>query len=207
MTLIELVIVMAIIGIFVQVAVWGMQDWAESQRARTSARAVANAFNLGRAEAIRTGSNHLVIFQQQLGATADIEIANDGPVATANCTVNGGETVHQVSLEANVDWGINVAVGQAPDDPGLASGNLANGSTFTDATRLPANLSYAVVFQPDGLPRLFTQNAGACTTIGLPAQGGGAIYLSNDRRDFAIVLSHLGSTRVHAWDPAGGWMQ
>ncbi|MFP8881068.1 MAG: prepilin-type N-terminal cleavage/methylation domain-containing protein [Myxococcota bacterium] len=207
MTLIELVIVLAIIGVAVQFGAWGIQDWADSQRVRTSARAVADAFHLGRAEAIRTGNNHLVVFNQVLGATADIEVANDGEPSSQNCTVETGETIHQVALESSVAWGTGAAVGVAPDDPGSAPANIANGSSFTDATRIATNAAYAVLFQPDGLPRVFTQNAGTCVTVGLQAQGGGAIYLNNDHRDFAVVLSHLGTTRVHLWNHAGGWIQ
>ncbi len=208
MTLIELVIVLAIIGIAVQFGAWGMRDFADSQRARTSARAVADAFNLGRAEAIRTGNNHLVVFQQGLGATADIEIANDGEPGTENCTIAPGEAIHQVSLEPSISWGTGAATVPAPDDPGLAPANITNGSSFTDATRIASNVAYSVVYTPDGLPRVFTQNAGACVAIGLQAQGGGAIYLSNADRDFAIVLSNLGTTRVHLWNPvSGGWQK
>jgi len=64
-----------------------------------------------------------------------------------------------------------------------------------------------VLFQPDGIPRLFTPDGGGnCDAVGLPGLGGGAIYLTNTRRDYAIVLSNVGTTRTHVWIPsAGGW--
>jgi hypothetical protein len=36
--------------------------------------------------------------------------------------------------------------------------------------------------------------------------GGGAVYLTNGQRDYAVVLSPLGAVRVHAWNVgAGAW--
>ena len=65
-----------------------------------------------------------------------------------------------------------------------------------------------MLFQPDGLPRLFTQTmgGGSCDDVGMAGEGGGAIYVTNGRRDYAVVLSHLGTARVHLWIPStGAW--
>ncbi len=89
----------------------------------------------------------------------------------------------------------------------MAPASVPSGSSFTDATRSPLNPASWVLFQPDGIPRLFTPGAGnTCDAVGLPGRGGGAIYLTNTRRDYAVVLSNLGTTRLHAWSPGvGGW--
>ena len=43
-------------------------------------------------------------------------------------------------------------------------------------------------------------------TFGQTGTGGGAIYVTNGTRDYAITLSALGQSRVHAWDAgAGQW--
>ena len=40
------------------------------------------------------------------------------------------------------------------------------------------------------------------------ALGGGGIYLTTGNRDFAAVLSPLGTVRVHMWNAAtGSWKQ
>ena len=209
-TLIEIVIVVAVVGLLVLVAAFGFGGWQEDQRVKSAARSVADAFLLARAEAIRTGNVHFVVFDD-LGATAPIEIVNDGTVATANCRIDAGETVHQVAAVPGIAWGTTATLANgtaAPGDPGLAVANIAAGSSFTDASMNPANDARWVRFEPDGLPRLFTPNAGACGAIGIAGQGGGAIYLTNTERDYAIVLTQLGAARVHRWNPSGGaWSQ
>ena len=129
-------------------------------------------------------------------------------VATANCTIEGGETKHTWKPVQDVTWGTSTDMANgtaAPDDPGGSSSTVATGTSFTNAAN-PGAAATWVLFQPDGLPRLFTPSGTNCTDIGLQVKGGGAIYLTNTRRDYAIVLSHLGTVRVHGWNPvAGAW--
>ncbi len=207
MTLIEIAVVLAVIAALTLMATFGMGDWAADQRLKSAVRSVADAFQLARAEAIRSGNQHLVIFQGALGASAPIEIIDDGPIAAANCTIDAGETLHSVAAVDGVSWGTTpdlAGATLAPDDVGQAPAQSALGSSFTDATLVPAGAASWVLFQPDGLPRVFTPNAGACAAIGLIGQGGGAIYLTNGRRDYAVVLSSLGTSRVHVWNEAAG---
>ena len=210
LTLIELTVVVAIIALLGLVAVPAFDGMFADQRVKAAARSVADAFFLARAEAIRTGNPHLVVFQQSLGATAPIVVIDDGLPAAANCTIDGGEVRHTAPAQDGVLWGTSAAVANgnaAPDDPGAAPANIPSGSSFTDATRSPSNPANWVLFQPDGMPRLFTPGAGVCDAVGLPGRGGGAIYLTNTRRDYVVVLSNLGTTRVHVWDPStSGWI-
>jgi hypothetical protein len=73
-----------------------------------------------------------------------------------------------------------------------------SGSSFSDATQLATNPATWVAFAPDGIPRLFTPTA--CAVLGRAGQATGGIYLTNQRRDHAIVLSPLGGVRIHAWN-------
>lgn len=211
MSLIEIVVVLAVVGALTLMASYGIGDWSRDQRLKSAVRSVADAFQLARSEAIRTSRQHLLVFQNALGATAPIQIVNDGPIATANCTIGAGETVHSIAAVDGVSWGTSPTLSgatQAPDDFGQAPAQSLLGSTFTDATLVPAGAASWLLFQPDGLPRVFTPNAGSCDAIGLAGQGGGAIYLSNGRRDYAVVLSALGTARVHLWDDeAGAWQR
>ena len=92
-------------------------------------------------------------------------------------------------------------VNPAPNDnnpvPAPPGGNF--GTSFTD----PAGASVRwVVFRPDGVPVAFD----AACNLGATGTGGGAVYFTNTRRDYAVVLSPLGGVRVHSWDPgAGAW--
>lgn len=208
-TLLELMVVVAILGIAAAMAVPGIVSWSDDERLKGAARAVADAFTLARSEAIRTGDQHLIVFALGLGATQQIQVINDGPVATANCTIDAGEVVHSVPGVNGVAWGTSTGAANgaaAPGDTGVAAASAATGSTFTDATMAAANVATWVLFQPDGMPRTFTQGAGACAAIGTAGQGGGGIYVTNQKRDYGIVLQALGTAKVHKWNPvATAW--
>lgn len=197
MTLIEIAVALAIIGILTAMAIPNFVTWQADMRVKEAARAVSDAFVLGRAEAIRTGNNHIVAFNGTLGASEVIEIADDGIPGTGNCAIDGGETVHQVSAIPNITWGTTASLANgtaAPDDLGGSSATVSIGWSFTNAGgTTPAQW---VLFQPDGLPRLFTPAGCALSAAG---EGGGAIYVTNGRRDYAVVLGPLGTTRVHSW--------
>ena len=209
-TLIEIAVVLAVVGFLAMVAVPAFDGMFADQRVKAAARSVADAFFLARAEAIRTGRSHFVVFQQALGATEPIVIVDDGVPTTENCTIDANEVVHSFGAVDGVSWGTTSTLANgtsAPNDSGAAPASVATGSSFTDATRIPSNTALWVLFQPDGIPRLFTPGAGStCAAISPPGRGGGAIYLTNTRRDYAVVLSNLGTSRTHPWSAsAGGW--
>ena len=212
LTLIELVVVLAVVSALIATAAFGISGWAQDQRLKTSARAVSDAFMLGRAEAIRSGNSHLVVFGLgELNNTyADIVIVNDDRPDLADCSIASSEIVHRVNLEKGVTWGTTASLAGttvAPSDQGLAVGNTQFGSSFTTAALDPNTPASWVIFQPDGVPLLFSTNGSDCTQIGLRGEGGGGIYVTNARRDYAIVLTPLGTSRVLGWNPsANNWM-
>jgi hypothetical protein len=173
---------------------------------------VSDAFMLGRTEAIRTGNSHLVVFGlgALTNADADIVIVDDDRPDIANCSIASSEIVHRVNLERDVTWGTTASLAGttvAPDDQGLAVGNTQHGSSFTTAALDPNTPASWVLFQPDGIPLLFTTNGSSCSQMGLRGEGGGGIYVTNSRRDYAIVVTPLGTSRVLAWNPSSGnWM-
>lgn len=213
MTLLELVVVLALVGALLAFAGSTVSSWSEDQRAATSARAIADAFSLARAEAIRTGSQHIVAFDIEAGLagiSSDVVIVNDGAPDASNCVIEVGETVHSISLEQGVLFGSDPALANgtaAPDDSG-ASGHQLVGSSFTDPDAVEASW---VLFSSDGLPHRFAENASTtppCDDLGPIGEAGGAIYVTNGNRDYAVVLSPLGTVRLHRWQTgAGAWSQ
>lgn len=210
-TLVELVIVLAVVGALLALAAANLLAWSENQRAATSARSVADAISLARAEAMRTGDQVLVAFDIEAGLTgitSDIVIVNDGAPGVADCEIDAGEIIAAIPLERGVRFGSdpNLANGAiAPDDIGT-SGNQSSGSSFVDAGSPAADASW-VLFGPDGMPRLFKEDGAApCDDLGAIGAGGGGIYLTNGARDYAVVLSPLGTTRLHRWD-GSAWTQ
>ena len=83
------------------------------------------------------------------------------------------------------------------------------GDTFSDTN----SSAYWMLFEPDGIPRSFTPTGGGgCTNIGSAGGGGGSIYVTGTRRDYAVVLTPLGLIRLHIWDPnanggSGQWTE
>ncbi|HEX5065669.1 MAG TPA: prepilin-type N-terminal cleavage/methylation domain-containing protein [Myxococcota bacterium] len=214
MTLVELMIALVLVGVMLTMGISTLGEWADQQRAATSARSVADAISLARAEAIRTGSNHIVAFDITSGLdgrTDDIVIVNDGPLGStagvsSNCRIAASEITYHVALERGVRFGTTQSSGGAPNDPGSAA-EAATGTTFKDAAGAAASW---VMFGADGMPRRFTQNGSTtppCTAVGPAAQAAAAIYVSNDSRDYAIVMTPLGTARVHRYrsSGAGSW--
>jgi prepilin-type N-terminal cleavage/methylation domain-containing protein len=201
-TLVEMVIVIAIIAAMVLVAVTRMDNWQDREAVRTAARTVEGAFNYARGEAIRKGNVHVVFFGSDIGGanlsdnegnTVPILVLDDGRPGTAgqNCQIDAGEPTQVFHLERGVAFGTNAATAKVPVDEGTQP--MAPGWSFSDGGGNPAHW---VLFRPDGTPRSATN---ACV-MGALGSGGGAIYLSNAERDAAIVLSPLGASRVYAWN-------
>ncbi len=205
-TLIEMMIVVAILGVAAAVATPGMARWARDQRAKSAARSVANAIMETRSEAIRTGNNHIVFFQQDAQDNTLVDgAANPVPVlfinddrpgaALQNCRIDAGETLGIVPAQDGMSWGVSEASVRVPTDYG--TGAIATGSSFTEPNGDPATW---VAFRPDGAPLAFAPDC----TLGPVGRGAGALYVTSGERDYAIVLTPLGGVRLHSWDGAAG---
>lgn len=210
LTLLELMVAVAIAGIAAAMAVPSWMQFQADQRVRTATRSVANAMQFARVQAIATGNNHVVYFgmgpgtdacgtplQDANGNPVPILVLDDGPPgAGTNCCIDLAETIARTERGAQgVNWGVTRAAAPPANDPG--AGGLATGSTFTDPNGAAARW---VMFRPDGIPVAFTP---ACNR-GEVGSGGGGIYITNGNRDYAIVLSPLGSVKVHRFEPSGG---
>ena len=205
MTVVELMVVLAVIGALLAASSVQIGPWISNGRLKAAARSAADAFSLARSEAIKNGEVHIAVFQEALGASGAMVVARDGTQSVMDCQIDADEIVHTFPLPRDVAWGTSPSLSNgtpAPDDQGVAVGGIGVGSSFTDATLVPANQATWVAFLPDGMPRLFTP--ADCAMLGQAGQGAGALYLTNALRDYAVVLSPLGTVRVHGWS-SGGW--
>lgn len=211
-TLIEIVVVLGIIGVLALMAGPTFTRWQGDQRAKGAARAAADLLLLARSEAIRTGNQYVVFFgppgtvdpdgtdiENSEGGYAPMLALSDGPSAAANCRIDAGEDFETIEAAQGLAWGVANATAKAPGDNGTAAfaPPQNSGSTFAD----PAGTARSwVLFRPDGMPVVFDGGGGNCGATGVTGTGGAALYITNGRRDYGVVLSPLGSVRVHAWD-------
>jgi prepilin-type N-terminal cleavage/methylation domain-containing protein len=215
LTLVEVMIVVAVIGALVSLAAPAMQRLLEAQRVKGAARSVADAFLLARGEAIRTGNPHIVFFSAGTPAATDpagtslgidprtnaewpVVVLDDGPPAGSNCQIDPGEPLRPTASQQGVAWGYAVAPPlprpPAPNDVGeIRGGDPADGTTFVNDNGERVTW---VMFRGDGVPVTF--DAGC--NLSQIGSGGGAVYVTNGRRDYAVVLSPLGGVRVHAFE-------
>jgi prepilin-type N-terminal cleavage/methylation domain-containing protein len=203
-TLMELMVVVAVIGLMASVAIPKIGVWNANERVKAAGRGMAAAISLAHGEAVRTGDLHIIFFRTDAqgntlfdtqGTAVPILVINDGTRGSANqnCRIDAGEIIGAIKAESDVNWGVASATAKVPTDPGL--GPIATGSSFTDPGALNANWA---MFGPQGMPVNFTP---ACV-LGGAGSGSGGIYLTNGTRDYAVVLSPLGGTRLHAWNAA-----
>ena len=215
-SLVEIAAIVGIVGVMMVIAIPSMSRWQDDHRAKSAARDIADLLMLARGEAVRTGNQQVVYFgppgHTDPGGTAVVGVSgtytpmlvlNDGPPATANCRIDAGEAAESIPAVNGLSWGVAVATSQAPDDAGAApfSPPQSSGSTFEDPA---GNAVSWLLFRPDGIPLVFTGSGGNCGTVGMTGTGGAAMYITNGRRDYSVVLSPLGGIRVHGWS-VGGW--
>jgi prepilin-type N-terminal cleavage/methylation domain-containing protein len=212
LTMVEVMIVMAVIGVLVSIAAPAMRRLLEAQRVKGAARSVADAFLLARGEAIRTGNPHIVFFSPGAPPATDpagtslgidprtnaewpVVVLDDGPPAGSNCQIDPGEPMRTIASQQGVAWGYSLTAGlPAPNDVGSdRGGDSADGTTFVNDNGERVTW---VMFRGDGIPLTF--DAGC--NLSQIGSGGGAVYVTNGRRDYAVVLSPLGGVRVHAFE-------
>lgn len=196
-SLIEVMVVVAIVGALALLAGPNLQQFMANQRVKSAARSVADSFQLARAEAIRTGNAHVVFLLGQpdpagTAPGAPALVIDDGPAGSWNCQIDAGEARNAIVAESGISWGVAQA-GSNPAPGDYTDADPADGATFRDAA---GNTVTWVLFRGDGIPLTF--DAG-CTLAPI-GSGGGAVYVTNGNRDYAVVLSPLGAVRVHAFD-------
>ncbi|RIL05843.1 MAG: hypothetical protein DCC71_08875 [Proteobacteria bacterium] len=209
-TLVELMVVVGIIGVMAAFATPLFAQFFGDLRLKAAARDAADAFRIARIDAIRTGQRHVVFFSAAIatdppatdpaGTPLPIDPATGAPVPIVivrddndNCRIDPGEAQRPVFAKQGVAWGSSVSASDpdGPDDD-LGAADHSTGSSFQSPT---GGTTTWVLFGPDGVPLGFD----AACNVGALGSGAGGLYFGNGRRDYAVVLSPLGSVRVHNW--------
>ena len=211
-------VVVGLMSVILGLAVPSLSDWMGNQRARAAARSLADVLLLARGEAIRTGNRYVVFFGnpgntdssgnpvEKNGSWVPVLLINDGPPVGSDCQIAAGEAFEAIAPVDGISWGVTEANIAVSTDSGAAAFNPGaawDGATFADPANSKVNW---LLFRPDGIPVGFSGAAGSCGTVGGVGTGGGAFYVTNGERDFAVVLSPLGGARLHLWNGAvGAW--
>jgi len=217
-SLMEIIVVIVVIGVMSTASVSYMRTWKQDQQAAAVARSLADMLALARAEAMRTGSNQLLLFripgvstsdavgnpiEDVMGQSVTAVVVTDRFGGAENCALDTGDTRTSLAANDNFTWGVTNANLRAPLDGNQPT--IDSGSTFarSAAPTTPVN---GILFSPRGIPMTFSANGGGCVTIDSVGSGGGALYITNGRRDYAVVQSPLGGTRFHVWNVNfGSW--
>ncbi len=218
-TIVEIMIVVAIAAIMVALGYPSWQRMNDNIRLKAGARAVQDSFGYAREQAVRTGRRHLVLSQVPAAAATDacgLAIPNPLMVlddVNQNCCIDAGEPIwvpeelNQPGVQQTAFWGVTNAILQVPEDTG--GGDETTGSTFLQPTGVAAN---GVAFRGDGIP-VTVSNACVAGNVG---SGAGGYYFTNgrpglaagERRDIAVVVTPLGTSKVFSWDIDGArWTQ
>lgn len=207
-TLLEMMLVVAIVAIFAAIAVPSWQRYQSNNQLRAAARSVSNAFTYARSRAVATGNRYVVAFAVDPGNPNDVcgnaiedakgnpvpfVVFDDGAPAAADCCFDPAELRLSERAQPGVSWGVTIAGAPTPADTGV--GDYLTGSSFAEPNG--SNAAW-VVFGPDGVPVAFNV---ACN-LGTTGTGAGAIYLTNGDRDYSVVLTPLGTSSVDRYDPA-----
>ncbi len=220
-SLVEMMVVVGVIAVLAAFTVPRYQQWQRDLRAKQAVRSIADLMQLARAEAIRTRVNHAVFFWLDPNGNPLLDGAGNrlaGLVVrddNGNGLADPGEPQVTVAADQSgtLAWGTSLAgaaVGPAPNDPdplAQCCGGAFGGFTFVDPAN---NAAQWVVFFPDGIPRAYSVGPFAPGGVG---SGAGGVYVTvaqGPARDYAVVLSPLGSARVHPFDAtqgaAGQWV-
>lgn len=213
-TLLELMVALALIGILAAFAVPSWQQMQRDNRLKGVARNVANALLYARAQAVLSERVHVVYFATGAGTDVcgnplvddqgnpvPVLVLDDGALGDPlqNCCIDAGEAIFTEPAVPGVAWGTSFAGAPVPSDLGL--GDFATGSSFADP--FGAQTSW-VMFRPDGIPVAFT----AACAAGPMGSARGGVYVTNEapfqNRDYAVVLSPLGTAKVHGFERGNG---
>lgn len=197
-TLLELMIVLAIMGVIMGLAVPALWRYAVAQDARDNAQVVASALRAARERSMREGVQYFVLFSAPASAPGAVaRVIRD---ADLDFTESAGDTARDVFFQPKTSPNVTPygagtgnpfpAAPKAPFDtqPGNL-GTVGNGASFPVD---PITGALGVGFTERGVP----VNLGTPTVWG---SGSGAFYVTDNTDSvFAAEIGPLGEIRLRA---------
>lgn len=212
-SLIELVIVLAIIGVTAAVAVPRFVRYQRLEETRSGAQVIANALRTARERALREGIQWFVLFNPAVPPLPDGRpvVALVIQDSDNSFTQSVGDTTRTIPFGLGTDPSVTPyglvaappwpAAALAPGDPAAGPlGGVATGSTFpVDATTGLRGVGFTSRGIPVQLAATPVPGAGPW------GSGSGAFYVTDNAGGvFAAVLQPLGEVRVRGLEGASG---
>jgi prepilin-type N-terminal cleavage/methylation domain-containing protein len=175
-TLIEVIVVVAIIGIIAAVGIPGFSKWLPNYRLRLAAQELLSSFQLAKTTAIKQNTNCTIIFS----------------IPSWNRYINGDvDSIYLVYVDSDRDLEYDAGVDQVirsrrwADYKDEVSFNTNSGTQGTNF--LPNDDNFpAISFRPNGMP---------INNTGFPS--GGIVYFTNiNNRTMQINLGTAGSVTI-----------
>lgn len=169
-TLMEMMVVVAIIGILAAVAIPGFSAWLPNYRLRAASQDLMSNFQLAKLTAIRRNTNCTITFKLPISSvTYDYAVYVD---SDTDLEYDGGETILTKILFSDYKDKIEYDTSEGGGD----------GLTFADNDNARPSIS----FRSNGLP---VNNSGA--------MGSGTAYIKNSKnKTMQVVVSTAGNIRI-----------
>jgi hypothetical protein len=190
-------------------AIPGVQHVPNRELADVTVRGLEGLLLLARDEAIRSGDDHIVLFEVD-AARGQLTNNQGAPVMALLIRDRDGDGRRSASeyvasvpvgsvgadgIGGLVEWGSVLATVAANGD---AAGQISSPWSFGQAMGQPGRVR-RLVFRANGVPHSFSAESGLRGPAGT---GAGTVYLHSPTLDYAIVLSPWGDVNVQIWDPA-----
>ncbi len=211
-TLIELMTVVAIIGVVAAIAMPAMTSYKRKEDTRRAAMTVSGMITNARTLAIRSGRMTFLLLGEPTDGSVPFQPEQIAALVTdddGDNAVTAADTAVPIFPTAGIDpdialYGVigtpHSTVAVSADDlseteGGVALGALIDGSTLPDSAAL-------------GVPVAAFSPQGAAVAVDTPAQwgtGAGGIYITdNNNTVVAVLVMPLGSVKMQKLDPASG---
>jgi len=211
-TMIEILTVLAIVGVMSTMAVASLKSYSRREDARSAARSVAGLLERARGEALSSGRMTWVVFQQPVNGVAPFA---DGQFAALIYDTNndlqpdGADKVTPINLPSGVsNHAFMYDTASSPfQSAGLPdadqSRDIADGSLTNTVEGTTLNVDAFM-----GVPAIGFSSQGIPVKAGTPldpGSGAGAVYMTdNESSVVAILVLPLGDVRTMAWDTGSG---